>query len=441
MIVPLTNLPIAGLQQSQIAGQVPVRFQSGYWGLPSTIDDAEGLFGLDIYDRMMNDPDIAGIVTGLKASILEEGIWISPAEAPKGITFDPQLAADVSSFCQRCVEGLAWTDQPFGQTLWDILEALTHGHRLAETTLRLEKDGVDKGKYVLESVAVKPRTAYSFVVDSMNRLYGVTAVIPGRSAVATQGPIEDPRSLINFIPKQKLFLLTCQSRHRDIRGRSLLRAAYSPWKKDQIGHAEDVKFIAQFAGGKTTVTLSPNASGGFLPDGSLESDPKRYHLWVASQLSNGGVGVFDQGTEVNFHMPTATGEAFDKFFERNLRAKARAIAMAVRAFVESRFGSRADSGQAADIVDTFVRVVRTSLSEAVRMQILRLLVEVNFPMIDSRLYLPRVLMTKSSTTDYAANATASATLFASGAITPNMRKQIAEEKLGLVWQDEEQVSE
>jgi len=437
-------------------------FIDSYWALPANIDDAEEQYGTDLYTRMMHDPDISGVINVLKALILEEGVTIlpkftkpddyslrSPTEGNQTVLpgdptredqieqysqemVDWQKSQELSDFGNRLVDRLARLDVPLTAGLWDMLESMTHGHKVGEFEFVTCQDGPDKGKTVWGSFMPKPRGAYTFVVDSVNRLYGITGIVPGRAAFVRQGLLGEVANLPSFVPMSKLMFLPFRMRDRDPRGTSILRGAYLPWKKEQIIHPEEVRFMGQAAGAKITATVGATASGGQLPGGSYEADPKAYLLKLLQYQVNGGVVVVDEGSDVDYNQPQSTGESFDRFFERQLRAKTRAILGSIRSFVEAQYGSKADSQQADDLLVRYIRAVRVALCAAVQRAIYNVLL-MNFPAEDVDKYCPEVSMNRAQIEDFSKNSDAASKLVQSGVVTKPMRREICEKYLGLTF--------
>lgn len=441
---PKTTAPEPRYDNRYIASSPVNTTLASWYGLPQTIDDAESQYGLSIYDKMLHDADIQGFINGIKAAVLEsEPQVLACVEKPnRHIGIDPghqkeyENALQVAEFVEHCQDMLSYTDRPLIEIFWDMLEAITHGHRLAEMTLRPESMGAYKGKFVLESISVKPRANYAFVADNQYRLLGVTGKIPGKAPVIRQGIIGDPSNLPNFVPKEKLFIFSPWRRNGDPRGTSLLRGAYVPWKKDQIIHEEEVKFLSQFGGGMITATLPDKPPTGkyYHPVTGAEVAFSTYVGLMLQNLGSGQYGAFPFGVDVTIHQPSSDGKAFDLAFERNRREKALAIVTSVRAFLEAKHGSKADSDSADDTFLRLIQVIRQSLCDSYRLSVVYQLVRMNFGQEWATKYLPRIEATTGTSANFAEVAKGLSDL---GVAPPEQSKKILfEEKTGTEWVDD-----
>ena len=133
--------------------------------LPPFIDDVTRDFGDDLYDRMMRDPQIASSINTIKNGILANGVSLPAVTLPTtdkpttdGMTIcephaDQPLADEIAAFCQRLLDNL---DTPLHDVLWNMLDALAYGHKVAEKIYG-DGQGEDAGKLVLIKLKVKPR--------------------------------------------------------------------------------------------------------------------------------------------------------------------------------------------------------------------------------------------------------------------------------------------
>lgn len=397
-----------------IAGSTLHPTIASYYGLPQSIDDAEAKYGSDIYDKMLHDPDLQGFMNGLKATVLEHEPQVLPSHDPPS-KYEPatpeeesdyKKSKEIADFVSLCHDLLPYSDRPISEVLWDMLEALSHGHRLAEIVFRPGYEGMADGKWVLDSIAVKPRQNYAFVTDNHNRLLGVTGKVPGIAPHIRQGLIGDPSGLPNFVPREKLFCFAPYKRNGDPRGSSLLRGAYIPWKKDQYIHEEHLKFISQFGGGMITAELGEKTETGKLthPVTGEQVEFSEYIGLMLQNMGNGQYGVFPNGTKVTVHQPTSDGKAFEVALEANRRQKALAVTTSIRAFLEAKHSSKADSETADDALHRFIRNNRRALADAYRMTVVYQLVKANFGDQVALKYLPRIELGEESGASFAESA-------------------------------------
>lgn len=415
---------------------------AGWRGLPQSIDDAEAQFGKDIYDRMLNDPVVAAVIGGLRRLVLSEGFEVRSAfpKLPRNPTAEETKlfdeCAEIRDMVQDAVDNLEEDDRDFLLTLDDMLEALTHGNRLAEVTWRMQDAGKYVGKYTLEGVRTKPRQNFLYVVNEAMRLLGAMSVQAGGGSALRTGLFMQPAPTDNIVPKDRLFVLSVGARNGDPRGRSLLRPAYNPWKRRQIMDPEAVKFIAQFAGGMITATVADNSQVDVtLPDGTVTKlKSTEYVAQLLSSLGNSGVAAFPTDTTITVHYPQgSSANAFKVEFDRAAIEIHSAVIVTARAFMESSRNSQADAGQAQDTADAVVRFYRLLAGGGVRRQVFRNLVAANYGSERARYQTPVCAMQAAAFPDFKDEAPAVAQLLEK--IPVAMHPQVVEDRLGLKWVD------
>jgi hypothetical protein len=397
---PITSQP----GRSYVASSTDYRFYIGDRALSQNIDDVEKDFGIGvngIYSRMLNEPVLAGIVDGLIMSAIEPGMRFSPRfsiddnhEPTPEQEADAKEACRVADYAQTVIDGLDLSGGSFKGLLYDLLLAVVYGHRLAEATTRLATTGEFAGYEVLETATVKPRENYAFVLDEMNRFRGVMAIVPGVSLMIRNGFLFDAAQFPNVLPPEKLITVTVGGREGNPQGRSWFRSAYSPWFEKQLGRAEELKYIAQHAGGKITGTTPENATS-YDP----EKTPEMEMVDSLSNLSNGGVAAFPYGSQITVHYPAST-TAFGDFADRRDREMTLAVAKQIRATLEAKHGSKADSSTAENQQDKVHNYLRNLLVEAI-VKFLRALIRRNLGELAATKYFPVVSMATVNNHDFA----------------------------------------
>jgi len=407
--------------------------------LPQTIDDAERDFGDDIYDRMANDAVLGGAEAYLKVLVLSVELNVAPAieeprpHEPRERHAEFAKARRAADFCREFLDRLAHTDRPIHKILWDMLDAVRKGHRLAEIDAEMAPEGILKGRLVPHSIRPKPRHNYAFVLDEYNTFRGVIAVVPGVSIALRNGIVYGLEEIPNAIAPSKLMVLTFGGRDGDPRGQSWFRRAYDPWYRKQIVKPESVKTAVQFGGGMITAIAPEDINQVNVQD---PITGKTVHIQAAiqsilQQLSNGGTATFPGGTKLEVHRPDSNGSYFEDFFDRCDREMVTTFLLSGRAMLEARHGSRADSAASQDVVDDLVQFVRHEICEMLTIGLFRPFVEMNFGADFAQRYTPRATMLKMSRPDFAANATAVAALKTAGYLDPSQLPDIDREILGL----------
>lgn len=433
--------------QTALAQADPMFVSRGnVYALPQSVDDAESQIGLQLYRQMMTDDVVAGVSEGIVDEVMSEPMRFLPAlqspspYAPADPVYEARYAEAkrISDFVEHAIHAADRSGLTWSATIVDLLNAMWFGHRLAEATYRIEQGGEWDGMEVLDTLRVLDRRQYTVVTDYAYRWLGALIKQPGSPATRT-GPLSlSLQNEANYVPREKLLLLTWNAMNGNPLGRSALRAAYTHWRKKQEFHPVDARFVTQFGGGVVVITLPENLP----PESPDPSNPSRTirtadsYLAVAKELASGKGAVVPFGTMVDRKLPDAKGDAIEAGFDRANRGIAMAISSSVRAFLESRNGSRADSGDASNRLNLRISRIRAWLCEAVRHQLVEVLVRRNFGRDAARDYLPRVVMAAGAQEDFASNSEATAKLVTSGAVTAPMRRELAE-RLGLTWVDDE----
>ena len=340
--------------------------------LPPFIDDVTRDFGDDLYDRMMRDPQIASSINTIKNGILANCVSLPAVTLPTtdkptadGLTVsqphaDQPLADEIAAFCQRLLDNL---ETPLHDVLWNMLDALAYGHKVAEKIYG-DGQGEDAGKLVLIKLKVKPRRTTAFVVDAFSNVAGLLALIPGVAfTVITQGIFAAGPFLKNFIPRDKFAILTCRETDSDPRGVSLLRPAYYAWyAKTQVWPAY-LKFLALYAIGilvGTTAEQSIGDSPAYLADGvtpmtdthgdQIYLTPQQSMLQNLLALEGGTAIALPFGATLDTLKPAGDGSVFGDANDLFNREIEKAITGQTLATSEAKHDTRAASQTHQDVL-------------------------------------------------------------------------------------------
>jgi len=412
--------------------------------LSFAIDDVTSDFGSDLYDRMQLDEGILAPVNTLKAGVLENSAEFSAAITDEE---DPnyQKSKDIADFCTRVMADLPVS---FDAVLWNLLDAMPTGNKIAELVFADDATYTGKTQSVLRSIKVKPRHSAAFVVDAFDNVLGLLALIPGVGLPVQVGTtLQDLNHVPNLLPRDKFAVLTHQPKDGDPRGTSILRAAYSPWWESQQLAGEFLRYLTQYAGPSLVGTTAPEAQGEIQmdTDGGVLLDPmsglpisitpEQAMLNQLTAFRNGTVIVLPNGATVEpLHVP-GNGEAFLSAFDRLDRRKTRAILYQTLATMEAEHGTRAQAGVHQDTLTTIKRQIKNALARVIRREILWPLIRPNFG-DDARTLVPLVSLGETEQKDYAGDATATAALFTSGFISDDQLPGI-DTMLGLPARDME----
>jgi hypothetical protein len=407
--------------------------------LEHAIDDVARDFGNDVYERLLRDPQISSCVDTLKTAVLAGGLRINALEldddAPEN---DAQLANTLADFCRRVIEDL---ETPIGDVLWNMLDAMSLGNKVAETTWIMSYVADDGPKLEVRRINVKPRESVAFVVDAFNNIVGILGQVPELPLPVLTGTYLLDDTTANVLPREKFFVFTFRPVDNDPRGSTLLRPLYNVWWIGQQLYPEWLKYLAQFATailiGYTPEHAQPkiqeNADGTPALDGDgnpITIYPEQAMAATLVQVRNGSVVTFKGGSKVDALKPGENGgEAFLQAFTQIDQWKAKAILHQTLATEEGQHQARAASEVHQDIFTLLVQSIKSALLLAFRRDVLKMLVRVNYGDEAVR-FTPVASLGETEQEDFNSVANAISSLFSSNYIDPT-QLPATDKKLGL----------
>lgn len=402
--------------------------------LPNAIDDITAEFGDDLYERMMFDPQIAAVTQVFKASILENGLTLTSAVRSRT---DPNydLAAEIADEAEHM---LAEFDGNLDDILYNMLDCVAYGNKVAEQTYKLQKSRKDGRKIlVLDKLKVRPRRSTVFAVDIYLNVVGLLIRVPPNaspwSSTMMFGPQDEP---FNLLPPHKFVVATNRVKDNDPRGTSILRPAYSPWWRKQQILPEYLKYISQFAGPSIWATVPENAIPYPNPAGG-EISAEQVLLGALQAFRNGTAGAFPYGTELHTIMMSGEGATFLKALDHCDQQMTKAVLTQELATEEGKHMARAAAEVHQDVLDTLIRQGKLAFARQFRNQLLKRWVSYNWG--DDALHLaPIVGLGKTIMREQPALWTAIAQLTNTGYLAPSQYQPI-DEMIGLPIRDESEV--
>jgi hypothetical protein len=385
----------APLGKSVMAGGT---WAEGYSHLPawtaSPVELAFARYGHRLWDMMLVEAKVKGSVALLKGSILADGICVraayrsrplkGPDGSPQQTGADPsdeQQAERIAQFCGRCIQRLM-DRTPLEQVADELLDGTIHGSMLAEDVLREVDRGVDKGKLVLQEMLVRPRVAWADVVDRQGRAVGVEVVTP-------EGPSARYRP-------DKFTIFRWGTRNGNPQGTHLLDAAYMPWNAKIQLYPRYNKFLYRFAEPSLVGTAGENAqpriprdADGLEIAGAAPISAVQDLAEEMDKFQGGSVLAAPYGTVIQALETHGTGESFLQAFDYFDREIVFAVLWQIRATLEAKHGSKADSETAEGILGNATIQGRRALARCIR-QPFRLLVRLNYGDEAADLYTPEV---------------------------------------------------
>lgn len=355
--------------------------------LPPFIDDLTAELGDDVYERMLRDPVVSAALNVLTSSVLAESVTIIPAIDDRDAD-GYQQSADLVPWCQAIIDNL---DMAIDDVLFDMLNALALGNRVAEQVYHIDQSYSGKQEIVLRALKVKPRASTAFVVDEFLNTIGLLGYIDGKQTIVNR----DRFAVMSFRPKDY-----------DPRGQSILRSAYNGYELKMRMWPEYLKYLVQFASPSLFATVpegasdEPDGNGGFVS--AVDAMLSRL---LAFQ--NGSAMAAPFGSTLKEITSQGEGKAFLEAFRLFDKQMVLGIIGQTRSILESEFGSRADSQTANDVLQTLIRQIKRSTARMLRRDVLRMLVRYNYGP-ECEVLTPYVTLGETEPQDWAARLGAAA---------------------------------
>jgi hypothetical protein len=367
--------------------------------LPRPTDDVERDFGIDIYEKMLNDPAVSSSIQALKVQALSSGVRFTgrvPKPSPWQTDDKSEAAYQCSeallAFIEKAMDGL---QQPLSAIVSDMLDCLAYGHSIAEMVF--EPKG---GKLTLTALRVKNRYRFAYVCD---RFLSFLGLVPTEKAAGII-PVEW------VLPRRKFWHLTLFTHQSDPRGRSLLRPAYNAWYLKQKTWINYFKYLLQFATPSLVALLDDLAQDGHLADerGNIIRQANGMPVTQsAEEMVTAKLAAFANSSALalryvkSFQVIQATGagEPYLNAIDLYNREIAQAIIMAPRAIMEAEHGSKADSSTGKDLLDTFTSYIQRETEAAFYRDVIHPLCVMNFGQADADAYAPVMLLSSDNQRD------------------------------------------
>ena len=362
----MTEPVILNRQTAQVEYVAGGSLWRGVQTLPRQIDDLTRDLGDDLYERMLIDPQVQACVNVLRASVLADGVTLSPAvtdEQADGYT----KAVEIADFCTSVLADLS---TPLADALWDLLSALPLGVRIAEQVYRL-----DQGKLVLDRLKPKPRRSIALVTDPYLNVLGILGAKPGQSLPLSMSA-SDIQSVPGLLDRRKFAVFSFRPKNSDPRGTSILRSAYTPWWTKQQTWPELLKYLAQFASASLVGVVGEKAQPTV--ENGVSVPATQALLNALLNFKSGSALAVPYGTLVEALQVQGDGAAFHKTFDLCDRQIAIAVLHETLATMEGQHQARAAAETHQDILDTVIRQIRNSVSTMIKIDVLRPLVRYNF---------------------------------------------------------------
>jgi hypothetical protein len=418
-----SGIVTADPRRQYVAGSSLAWYSNYARSLPWAFDDLTSDFGDDYYERMLFDAVVSSCVTIYKASVLEEGIALSPAISDKDADgYDK--AKLMLNYCERVLDDI---DPSMDDTLWGMLDACAYGNKVAELNWDDDRTASGMRHLKLVSIKVKPRRSTAFVVDTYLNVLGLVARIPGIGVPVQTGTIlaiADPGQLDNLLPRSKFAVLTFRPKDGDPRGTSMLRSANTAWFNKMQTWPEYLKYLAQFASPGLIGFTPEGAEAAPLLDGDgnvigAGSSPEQLMVNTMTAWRNGAALAFAGGSAVTVVQSQGEGRAFLAAFDEYDRQIAKAILTQTLATGEGQHQARAAASVHQDVLTTLVRQGRRAVVRMLKRDVLRQMIRFNFGEQAALDLTPKVTLGMIEQQDFSAHATAIAALTSAKYLDPS----------------------
>jgi hypothetical protein len=398
------------------AGGGAIWHRQGIRTLSWDIDDLTHELGDDIYVPMMFDAQITACVNIIKTAILADGLQL--VNALKNTEDDGyDQSKEYIDFCGRVLDDM---EIPLDEVLWNLMDALCLGNKVAEQVYELDTTYTGRQQLVLRALKVKPRTSTAFVVDDKLNVLGLTARRSDQPAIVTL----DADERREILPRQKFLIMTNRPKDSDPRGTSILRAAYSPWWLKMQLWAEYLKYLTQFASPSIVGETAENAMNVEDPtDPNKEISPEQAMLNHLLTFRNGTAIAIPYSAKVSLIFSQGDGQAFLSAFALFDQQIGKAIVHQSLATEEGEHQARAAAQVHQDVLGDIIRQMKVAKAWRFRRDVLAPLVRYNYG--DKAVALtPKVNLGDVEKQDFSAAANAIAQLTTAGFLQPSQFPEI-----------------
>lgn len=352
--------------------------------LPHAFDDLTKQFGVDIYDQMLTDSEVAASLDVIVYASVPSQPIIDAALTPNDPEYNTSVV--VADFITDMVNN-------FSMSLQDILrimvrQALAYGTAIGELIYETTDDA-----WLISDIRITDLLQYTLIIDGFNQIHGVAPVnLFNRFPVGAIMPITDGQTLDNVIPRSKVLMMAWQPAKGDPRGHSLLRPAYAAWWAKQQILNEMVTWFARFAQPSIWGTTAEGAQDICItnPDGSQTiTRPTDQLLDALMQFRNASAIALPYGSAVNTISVGESGQIFLLGLDWADNSIRRAILKQHLATGEGQHQARAAAEVHQDILGLMILTVRNWIADQVRRDVFRPIVLANFGE-DAERFIPRL---------------------------------------------------
>jgi hypothetical protein len=357
----------------------------------------------DIYDKMMNDPEVASSIWLLKNSTLADGVQILPSIADEKADGYAK-AKEIADFCETNLKNL---QRPLLKTLEMMLDALVWGNKVAEQVYE-RGTGKMKGKLVLKALKVKERRSLAFVVDPFKTVLGFVYAAPNSASIVNSMSYPDGSTIL---PREKFAVLSFREKDEDPRGNSWLRPSYNGYNLKQLNWPQYLTFLLRCAVPGLIGVAAENAPDEILRDanGAAVLDSANQPITITAvqallnaliQFANNIAVTVPHGADVKPLEVKSNGEAFDKAIEIFNKEITKGILYQTLATSDATHQTKSSTEEQMGIVELIAWYLKGSVAQMIQSDILKPLVRYNYGDEAADEFLPTASLGDASRKDW-----------------------------------------
>ena len=188
---------------------------------PYNPDDLIQKHGIDIYDRMMQDPQVRASINTKRYALLARPWQVLPAEVAGNRKSEAEGARQFVDHALRSMRGPDGNNRDLRHSLFEMMSAFYRGFSIAELIWRIVPDGEWRGKAVPDRLKFKNPKQIGFELDDFMNVQAITSWTPGQGLIR--------------VPREKVLLFIYNQRDELPYGESDLRSVYlNYWSKQSI---------------------------------------------------------------------------------------------------------------------------------------------------------------------------------------------------------------
>lgn len=345
--------------------------------LPHAFDDITKEFGIVIYRNMMNDSEVKADVGVLALASTTQDAFVIPGVNESHPEYDK--AAEIARFVQHCIDNMA---VPFNIVNEQLLDGLWEGSAVSEVKYKVENFGEFKGKVVIDAIKKRPLENLVFIVDSFNNIVGIMSSVgvgirmPYGSILPLSQENGMPKDIKGLLPRSRFMVFSWDAPSNDPRGRSILRAAYTPWWIKQQATQLWNEWAAKYAHPSIWATPPEYAQPECIDGVTLSASEVLVNK--GRSFANATFAAFPYGTKLTMLETQNTGEAFNTIISwANIEIR-RAILNQSLATAEADHNSRAAAQVHQDTLGLKIVKIKNILSEIWRRDVFKMLTTINY---------------------------------------------------------------